>query len=375
MTSIQPLRGLRVIDLTLLPPGGYCTVQLADLGADVVRIEAPAAAGKPSLVVGQVGLSRGKRSMTLDQRHPAATEVLKRLARAADILVENNKPGAMAQRGYGYPQAATDAPRLIWCSITGFGQDGPWSDRAGHDLSYLGQSGLMAALSPTLPWHPAAMISVPVGAMMATQGILAAVIERGITGKGCQLDISLAEACAWLLAGNSSAFKDGYVGITATPDRRLYACADGKFVTVAAAEPRTWGALCEGLGAADIADKLGVRGADAEAVRQRLADIFITKPAAAWVELLGPLGAAVNPVNQGADILTDPQFAARGTVIEVSGEPVPRNPIRISDDTGRSSTTADAAPPTVGQHTDDVLRESGFSQDEIAKLRADGAIA
>ena len=225
-----------------------------------VRIEAPASAGKPSLVVGQVGLSRGKRSMTLDQRHPAATEVLKRLARASDVLVENNKPGAMAQRGYGYPQAATDAPRLIWCSITGFGQDGPWSDRAGHDLSYLGQSGLMAALSPVLPWHPAAMISVPVGAMMATQGILAAVIERGLTGKGCQLDISLAEACAWLLAGNSSAFKDGYVGITATPDRRLYECADGRFVTVAAAEPRTWGALCEGLGAADIAGKLGVRG-------------------------------------------------------------------------------------------------------------------
>jgi alpha-methylacyl-CoA racemase len=374
MTAIQPLSGLRVLDLTLLPPGGYCTVQLADLGAEVIRVESPAQAGQRSLVIGQVALSRGKRSITLDQRKPAATQVLQRLAQACDVLVENAKPGSMSARGFGYPEAAKVAPRLIWCSITGFGQDGPSAEWAGHDLSYLGHSGLMGTLSPNLPWHPGAMISVPLGAMMATTSILAAVLERSRTGKGCQIDVSLSESSLWLLSGSPGSLKPDYGGIRATHDRRLYACADGRFVSVAAAEPRTWAALCEGLEAPDLADKLKAIGADAEAVTERLAGIFAGRPATEWTARLGPLGAAVNAVNQGADIAADPQHVARGAVVSVAGEPVPANPLRLTDAEGRRSATAMAEPPTVGEHTDAVLGSAGFSADEIAALRKDAII-
>ena len=242
--ALTPLEGIRVLDLTLLPPGGYCTVQLADLGADVIRVESPRLAGKPSLVIGDVGLSRGKRSVTLDLRHERGNDVLCRLSAAADVVVENMMPGRMEARGFGYAQAREANSRIIWCSITGFGQDGPYADRAGHDLSYAGHSGLLGVVSRELPWNPEGMLSVPIGAMMATTGILAALAERARTGEGCQLDISLADATTWLLAGNSRALTDAPFVIPESPDRRMYACADGRFVSVAAAEPRTWAALC-----------------------------------------------------------------------------------------------------------------------------------
>jgi len=373
--TIQPLKGVKILDLTLLPPGGYCTLQLADLGADVIRIESPALAGQPSLVIGQVGLSRGKRSITLDRRNAEANAVLRRLAAWADVLVENDKPGAMAQRGFGYPQASTETPRLVWCSISGFGQDGPYADRAGHDLSYLGHAGMLAALSPQLPWHPGAMISVPVGAMMATSGILAALLERTNTGKGCQVDISLAESTTWILAGAPGSLKGtGGRSIPASPDRRLYECGDGKFISVAAAEPRTWGALCEGLGTPELADKLKVQGDEAVAVIEKLAGIFKTKPAGEWVAQLGPIGAAVNAVHQGHDVVDDPQYRARRTIINVAGEDVPASPVRLLDASGDRSGNADAEPHKVGQDTDAVLGDAGFSADEIARLRAGGVI-
>ena len=368
--SIQPLRGVRVLDLTLLPPGGYCTVQLADLGAEVIRVESPRMSGQPSLVVGEVGLSRGKRSMTLDLRHERAPEVLGRLAASSDVLVENMLPGRMQARGFGYPQAREANSTIVWCSITGFGQDGPYSDRAGHDLSYAGHAGLLHALARELPWHPAAMLSVPVGAMLATTGVLAALAERDRTGEGCQLDISLAEATAWLLAGSATALTDSPLRIPEGPDRRMYACADGRLVSVAAAEPRTWAALCEGLETPELADKLGASGDEAERVAERLEAVFASRPAAEWLERLGPIGAAVNPVNRGPEVVADPHNRARGSLVEVAGTTVPANPIRVCGPEGSRSFTATGEPPSVGQDTDDVLAEAGFGAEEVAGLRA-----
>jgi alpha-methylacyl-CoA racemase len=368
--TIKPLAGLRVLDLTAMPPGGYCTVQLVDLGAEVIRVESPALTGHPSLVIGQVGLSRGKHSLTLDQRHPAAGEVLRRLAGSADVLVENAKPGSMDSRGFGYSHAKVEMPTLIWCSISGFGQTGPYAEWAGHDLSYIGQSGLLGALSPELPWHPGAMLSVPLGAMAATTAILAALLERGRTGMGAQLDISLAEAATWLLSGASYALKDGYAGLGSPADRRLYQCADGRFISVAAAEPRTWKALCDGLDEPDLVAAQGAPANATEALTARLAAIFATQPARHWVDLLGPLGAAVSPVNQGPDLLNDPQVQARGAVLMIDGEPVPANPIRLIGADGATSATVTDSPPLVGADTDAVLKSVGYSMDEIAELRA-----
>ncbi len=148
--TLKPLAGIRVLDFTALPPGGACTVMLADLGADIIRIESPARKGEPSLVIRQVALSRGKRSMTLDQRNPAASEILRRLASTVDVIVENGNPGVMEARGFGYSHARAANPKIIWCAITGFGQDGPYAKHAGHDFSYMAHSGLLGALEPDL---------------------------------------------------------------------------------------------------------------------------------------------------------------------------------------------------------------------------------
>ena len=219
-----PLAGVRVVDITRFPPGTYCTVLLADLGAEVYRIDAP---GSNPMAAGVgVGLSRGKRSIGLDLRHPRGNEVLRRLAAWADVLVENNRPGDMDKRGFGYSHAAIECPRLIWCSITGFGQDGPYATRPGHDLTYTAHAGLLAALGPPLPWQPQTTLAVPLGAMMAATGIAAALVERNRSGRGCQIDVSLAEAATWLLSGNDGELADSSWGIPSGPDRRLYQCRE-----------------------------------------------------------------------------------------------------------------------------------------------------
>jgi crotonobetainyl-CoA:carnitine CoA-transferase CaiB-like acyl-CoA transferase len=363
-----------VLDLTRMPPGAYCTVGLADLGADVIRIESPSAAGQPSRVVGQLSLGRGKRSATLDLRHERAGEVLLRLAGSADVLVENNPPGDLERRGFGYPQAAARHPRLIWCSITGFGQDGPYAAWPGHDLSYLAQSGLLAALSPDLPWHPSWMLAVPIGASFAMTGIVAALRERDATGKGCQIDISLSEAATWLLGGFDAALSDHPVAVPVDPGRRLYPCGDGKWISVAAAEPRTWKALCEGLGVPELAAELASTDSQREKLTQRLSEIFASRPAAEWLETLGPLGAAVGPVNVGGDVVRDPHNTARAATFEVGGVRVPANPIRMRDTSGARSTTATSEPGLVGEHTDAVLGEAGYGADEIRALHEEGVV-
>jgi alpha-methylacyl-CoA racemase len=368
-----PLSGVRVVDITRFPPGAYCTVLLADLGAEVYRIDTP---GSNPMAAGVgVGLSRGKRSIGVDLRHPRGNEVLRRLAGWADVLVENNRPGDMDKRGFGYSHAAVECPRLIWCSITGFGQDGPYATRPGHDLTYTAHSGLLAALGPPLPWQPQITLAVPLGAMMAATGIAAALVERDRTGRGCQIDVSLAEAATWLLAGNDGELADSPWGIPSGPDRRLYQCRDGRFISVAAAEPRTWAALCDGLGLADLA-AAGLPPPDrAEEVIARLAAVFATRPAAEWVDLLGPLNAAIGAVNQGSDVVRDPHVQARGSIVSVAGRSVPGNPIRMRDSEGPRSTTATSAPPEVGADTTTALAAAGYSDAEIEALRSEGTIA
>ena len=150
--STLPLAGVTVLDLTRLPPGGFCTVLLADLGATVIRVESP----KKRMFDGPIGLNRGKYSVAVDLRHPRGHEVLRRLAAHADILIENERPGAMDERGFGYSQAAAEFPRLIWCSVSGYGQDGPYAEWSGHDLAFAAHSGALSVARPGASVEPAA---------------------------------------------------------------------------------------------------------------------------------------------------------------------------------------------------------------------------
>ena len=371
--TIRPLEGMRVLDFTRMPPGGYCTVLLADLGAEVIRVESPGQAGKPSMVIGQVGLSRGKRSITLDTRDARGAEVLARLIATVDVVVENGTPGTPVASGFGYSQASALRPELIWCAITGYGQTGPYARWSGHDLSFLAQSGLLAALGGEMPWHPGAMLAVPTGALMAVTAIQSALLQRYRSGTGAYLDVSLAEAALWHLSGFDGTFTGEFDGIPATPDRRLYACADGRYIAVAAAEPRTWGQLCAALEHPELAPLLH-QADHAEAVTQLLADCFAARPLAEWMAALGDLGAAVAPVNRGADIQRDPQFVARGAMVEVAGRVLPASPIRLSTPGGETSDTNRTPPGVVGADTDAVLQGAGFAADEIAAMRDSGLV-
>ncbi|TCM16590.1 crotonobetainyl-CoA:carnitine CoA-transferase CaiB-like acyl-CoA transferase [Novosphingobium sp. PhB165] len=371
--ALKPLSGIRVLDFTAFPPGAACTVMLADLGADVIRVEPPSQKGKPSLVIGQVALSRGKRSMTLDMRNPSANDVLLRLVRSVDVVVENAKPGSMEARGFGYSQARSANPKIIWCAMTGFGQSGPYAEHAGHDLSYVAHSGLLNALAPELPWHPATMIAGPAGAQAAVIAIQAALLELARTKEGAFLDISLSEATGWFLTSGMNALSDKPYKISASPDRRLYTCADGRFVAVTSAEPRTWRALCDGMGIPELKSALHQPDPNGE-VTARLAGIFASRPAAEWVELLAPAGAAVAIVNCASEVPTDPHVLARGSVAECAGVKVPASPIRIEAASGARSATTTDAPHCVGDDTADILGMAGFSEDVVRTLLEQGII-
>ena len=368
----QALSGIRVLDLSRFPPGGYCTVMLADLGADVVRIDAPGAS--PLMLGASTGIGRGKRSIAADFRHPDYQALLRRLVAHADVVVDNARPGSLDQSGYGPKRALEEHPALIWCSITGFGQDGPYATWPGHDLTYLAHSGLLSALQD-LPWHPQTVITVPTGALTAVTAITTALFDRERTGRGAYLDISLAESATWLLSGMQGHFTDSGWNVPLSPARHLYQCGDGRWVTTAADEPRTWTALCTGLGLDDLAASGRPAPEDYDAVRDRIAAAFATRPGAEWVADLGPAGVTISFVHEGSTLVDDPQVRARGAIIEVDGQPVPANPIRITTADGHArATTTTTPPPATGADTDAVLAEAGCSDDDIAAMRASGLL-
>jgi alpha-methylacyl-CoA racemase len=369
MASNGPLSGVRVLDLTRFPPGGYCTVLLADLGADVCRVQAPDAG--PGML--SVGLARDKRSVGVDLRHAHGTDVLRRLAGWADVLVETERPGTMDERGFGYAAASEELPSLIWCSISGFGQEGPFSRASGHDLSYVAHSGLLAAIDRNLPWYPQTILAIPAAATLATVGIVSALRERDRTGRGCQLDISMSEAATWLLSGTDGELNGSPWGIPDGPDRHLYECADGRWVAVASAEPKPWAALCSSLGVEDLGGTLH-QWEDPAGVIERLAGIFRTRPADEWVAELVPKGVAIVCANRGAELQRDPHASARQTLVPVGDVVVPRNPIRVRDSSGERPFAAPSPPSAVGADTRDVLAEAGYSAEEIEQLAATGAI-
>jgi alpha-methylacyl-CoA racemase len=374
-----PLSHLRVLDLSRMYPGAFATMLLADLGADVWKIEGPGYGDGMRFITGgfeaqHVALNRGKRSMTLDLRHAEAPAVLKRLVRDADVLVESHRPGALAKLGIGYEQMSAENPRLVWCALSGFGQTGPYADAPGHDITYAGAAGVLTRLaaSGVPPTPPQMTVSLPVGALMGVTGILAALAQRERTGHGAFVDASLTDSAMWMvseeLARVAAAPGPSWGTMSA---RNLYKCADGRYVTVASTEPKSWAALCAAL---DLPDLAGYRfGTDEATVIERLATTFATKPMAAWLESPGYAGG-VGPAYEPVDLLTDPHVLARNGIVETdAGERVLAGPLRITGEDG-ATVPATSSAPALGQQTDELLTEAGFTSDEVAALRASGAV-
>ena len=394
MTSA--LDGLRVLDLTQVMAGPFCSMLLCDMGADVIKVEPPAG-DSTRRMPGAVGtdspsfnaVNRGKRGIVVDLKQPAGREAVRRLAAVSDVLVENYRPGVLARFGLGYPELSREHPRLVYASISGYGQTGPSAGKGGFDLVAQGVSGLMSVTGEA--GRPPVKSGIPVtdlgAALFAVAGILSALLARARTGRGQLVDTSLVDAGVALSVWEATQYFSG----RGVPERlgsahRMNApyqamrCADG-YVTIGAANDRTFRRLCEALGHSDWAvdpeyrdDTHRIR--NREALAARIEAVMETRPRAHWLELLESHGVPCGPINDYAEVMADPHVRARDLVVEVDHPTLGRirtlgTPIKLSE-----TPLAPGRPaPRLGQHTDDILGDAGFAADEIAELRRAGAVA
>src|SRR5918992_1556446 len=383
-----PLDGTTVLDVTRLLQGHYGTLLLSDLGADVIKVEEPERGDyirwTPPLVEGQSAihraLNRGKRSITVNLKSPEGAEVLGRLAESADAIVESFRPGVMARLGVGYEALRARNERLVYCALTGYGQDGPYRDRVGHDINYIGLAGLLHATGRPdgPPILPAVQVGDFGGGMAAAVGTLAAMLEAARTGKGRLVDVSMLDVVtSWL-----GVVMTWYLGTGEVPRRggmslsgglacyRVYRAGDGRYLAVGALEPQFWRALCEALELPELVD-VQYATERQEEMAARVQEVFERKPRDEWVAALAGIEACVGPVNDVAEAMADPQVVHRELVAEGGGAPVGPGPaIKLSD--------ADRGPlrpaPGLGEHTDEVLAAAGLSASEIDGLRARGGV-
>jgi crotonobetainyl-CoA:carnitine CoA-transferase CaiB-like acyl-CoA transferase len=395
-----PLKGLRVLDLTRVLAGPTCTQMLGDLGAEVIKIERPGAGDDtrgfaPPSMPGTsesayfVGVNRNKRSVTLDIAAPEGQAILRRLLADCDILVENFKVGALAKYGLGYAQLREEFPGLIYCSITGFGQTGPYAARPGYDSLIQAMGGVMSLTGE--PDGPPQKVGVPVADLFAGLygciGILAALRHRERTGQGQQIDIGMLDAhVAWLanqgmnfLATGENPARLGNQHPNIVP-YQVFPTADGHIVLSIGNDP-TFKRFCDAVELSPLYEDArfatnAARVQNRQLVTDTLTPVLRQHPTNWWVERLEALSIGCGPINRLSEVFADPHVQARGVVVEMlhaSGVPVKviANPVRLS------ATPADyrMPPPTLGEHTEEVLQDLlGISTAEMVKLRAKGIV-
>jgi len=392
----RALDGLRVLDVTQVMAGPYCAMVLADLGADVIKVEPPAgdstrvmpgASGRDSPSFNAV--NRGKRGIVLNLKTPAGRDVLLRLARATDILIENYRPGVMAGLGAGYEALAAVNPRIVYASISGYGQTGPHRNKGGFDLVAQGVSGIMSVTGE--PGGAPAKAGVPLtdlgAGLFALVGILAALEHRHRTGIGQHVDTALVDAGVALSVWEATEYFSG-AGVPKAlgSAHRMNApyqairCADG-YVTLGAANDRIFARLCDLLGHpewrqraefASNASRVGNRALLADAIEA----ITRQQPRAHWLAVFDANDIPCGPINDYAQVFADPQVQARQMMVETDHPTLGRtrmlgSPIKMSGTPPDVTRRA----PLLGEHTDEVLRDAGYSDAEIAALRAAHAVA
>src|SRR5712691_5007990 len=395
MTTLRALEGLRVLDVTQVMAGPFCAMLLADLGADVIKIEPPAGDSTRQMP-GAVGadsppfnaVNRGKRSVVLNLKAAEGREIFTRLARATDIVIENYRPGVMTALGLGYEALAPLNPHLIYASISGYGQTGPQRGKGGFDLIAQGVAGIMSITGE--PGGPPVKAGVPLtdlsAGLFALVGILAALEHRHRTGVGQHIDTSLVDAGVALSVWEATEyFSGGTVPMALGSAHRMNApyqavrCADG-YITLGAANERLFRRLCEVLGHAEwtmmpeFADNAN-RVRHRAALAARIEAITAAQPRSHWLSLLQTSDIPCGPINDYAQVFADPQVLAREMVVDVD-HPTLGRMRALGSSIKMSATPPDVSrrAPQLGEHTTDVLSEAGFSSAEIAALRKAGAI-
>ncbi len=393
---MRPLDDLLVVDLSRALAGPYCTMMLADLGARVVKVETPQGGDDtrgwgPPFYDGEsayfLSINRNKQSLALNLKDPRGCDLLLRLIRRADVLVENFRPGTMDRLGLAYAAVHETAPRLVYCSISGFGQTGPYRERAAYDLIVQGMGGIMGITGEPdgAPMRVGVAIADICAGMFAAYGILAALRVRERTGKGQWVDAAMLDGqVAWMtyMAANYFATGDnpprvGSAHLNLVP-YQPFPTRDG-FVNVAVGSEGLWHKFCEALEIPIASDRRFATNADRVRNRGLLLDllmpVFARRTTAEWVERLLQAGVPAGPIYRMNEVMEDPQVHHREMVVEVAH---PRAglirvngvPVKFSETPGGVVTP----PPTLGEHTEAVARELGYDAAEIAGLRRDGVI-
>jgi len=376
-----PLEGIRVLDSAHQYPGPYCSMLLADLGAEIVKVERPDT-GDPARQLPHFfrSINRSKRSLTLNLKHPEAKEILLRLVERYDVFTEGFRPGVVSRLGIDYENLRKINPRLVYCSITGYGQEGPYRDLPGHDLNYQAMTGMLQCFQDREGNYvaPGVAIGDLSSGMFAVIGILAALMHRERTGEGQYVDVSMSDGLlSWMSTHFGIFFGTGRFDRDRDAGYGIFHGGDGKAFTLGIAhEDWFWDRLCSALG---LEEYRGIptmerRNRRAELV-EKVQKVFSQKAGDEWIRILMEADVPVAPVNSLDQVAQDPHVRFRNMMREVctaSGEPMNQVgfPLKLSGAPQREPT----APPELGEHTREVLEEIGYSADEIGGLRQKGVV-
>jgi len=393
---VLALEGMRVLEITQVMSGPFCGLLLADMGADVIKVEKPQGDDSrrmvPPMIRGEsapfMAINRNKRGISLDLKTSQGKQIFRRLAARADVLIENFRPGTMDGLGLGYDALSADNSSLIYCSISGFGQTGPYRDRGGFDLVAQAMSGLISITGN--PDESAVKVGVPIAdlnaGIYACYAILAAYIHRLKTGQGQRIDTSLLEASLAYTFWESAIFfatgdnppPMGSAHRLSAP-YQVFKAADGHFA-LGAANQANWHKLCDAIGRADLLEdpRFGTnsdRTANQAELARILETVFAGKPVDHWMAALGESGVPVGPVYNLNQVYNDPQVIARDMSVEIEHPAAGSTrvigvPVKLSATPGRIRRPA----PMLGEHTDQILAEIGLSADAIRDLRENKAV-
>ncbi len=388
-TMVSPLEGIKVLDVSRWGPSSYCTMVLGDLGAHIVKVESlpqqkiiTETGGSPSSrrEAAYNSLNRNKKSIVLNLKVEEARQVFYRLAQRSDVIVEDFRPGVVKRLGIDYETIRSIAPKIIYCSISGYGQDGPYRDLPGHDINYLALAGVLGTTTETdkPPVIPLNVIgNYAAGSLNAVIGILAAIRVKETDGKGQYVDIAMVDGVISLLTTLTIDYfsKDvvpkwarilaglpGYYGV--------YGTQDGKYISLGCVESWAWENLCHALKREDFIPYPYAEGKKGEEISSSLREIFLSKPRDEWFNFLRQRGVNVAPVYELDEVFADPQVIHRKMVVDIDCSPIGKVKqvgvaLKLSDTPGQIKRTA----PILGEHTEEVLQELGYSTESIEKLR------